>query len=83
MFYFPLGVFFLLHVGTSSVLSVSPLPLTPLPSFLWLSMVAFAGCLEVLLIRMCRAFNANTNTMFFDGKFASAQLFKALGKRLR
>ncbi|KAK6311034.1 nuclear receptor ROR-beta isoform X1 [Coregonus clupeaformis] len=38
-----------------------------------------AGCLEVLLIRMCRAFNANTNTMFFDGKFASAQLFKALG----
>ncbi|CDQ57502.1 unnamed protein product [Oncorhynchus mykiss] len=38
-----------------------------------------AGCLEVLLIRMCRAFNATTNTMFFNGKFASAQLFKALG----
>uniref|UniRef100_A0AAY4D392 Uncharacterized protein n=1 Tax=Denticeps clupeoides TaxID=299321 RepID=A0AAY4D392_9TELE len=38
-----------------------------------------AGCLEVLLIRMCRAYNPSNNTMFFDGKFASPQLFKALG----
>uniref|UniRef100_A0A668ABY1 RAR-related orphan receptor C b n=1 Tax=Myripristis murdjan TaxID=586833 RepID=A0A668ABY1_9TELE len=38
-----------------------------------------AGCLEVLLIRMCRAFNASNSTIFFDGKFASAQFFKALG----
>ncbi|KAM6948338.1 nuclear receptor ROR-beta-like [Aplochiton taeniatus] len=38
-----------------------------------------AGCLEVLLIRMCRAFSLNNNAIFFDGKFASAQLFKALG----
>nr|XP_057921943.1 RAR-related orphan receptor C b [Doryrhamphus excisus] len=38
-----------------------------------------AGCLEVLLIRMCRAFNVNNSTIFFSGKFASAQLFKALG----
>ncbi|XP_066512931.1 nuclear receptor ROR-beta-like isoform X2 [Hoplias malabaricus] len=38
-----------------------------------------AGCLEVLLIRMCRAYNPTNNTMFFDGKFASPQLFKALG----
>ncbi|XP_051555064.1 nuclear receptor ROR-beta-like isoform X2 [Myxocyprinus asiaticus] len=38
-----------------------------------------AGCLEVLLIRMCRAYNSSNNTMFFDGKFASPQLFKALG----
>ncbi|XP_007571233.1 nuclear receptor ROR-beta-like [Poecilia formosa] len=38
-----------------------------------------AGCLEVLLIRMCRAFNSNNNTIFFNGKFASAQFFKALG----
>ncbi|KAJ8378702.1 hypothetical protein AAFF_G00237510 [Aldrovandia affinis] len=38
-----------------------------------------AGCLEVLLIRMCRAYNPVNNTMLFDGKFASAQLFKALG----
>uniref|UniRef100_A0A8C2G5Y1 RAR-related orphan receptor C b n=1 Tax=Cyprinus carpio TaxID=7962 RepID=A0A8C2G5Y1_CYPCA len=38
-----------------------------------------AGCLEILLIRMCRAYNSSNNTMFFDGKFASPQLFKALG----
>ncbi|XP_034039622.1 nuclear receptor ROR-beta-like [Thalassophryne amazonica] len=38
-----------------------------------------AGCLEVLLIRMCRAFNVNNSTIFFNGKFASAPLFKALG----
>ncbi|KAG7456862.1 hypothetical protein MATL_G00240490 [Megalops atlanticus] len=38
-----------------------------------------AGCLEVLLIRMCRAYNPINNTMLFDGRFASAQLFKALG----
>ncbi|XP_072524680.1 RAR-related orphan receptor C b [Salminus brasiliensis] len=38
-----------------------------------------AGCLEVLLIRMCRAYNSANNTMFFDGKFANPQLFKALG----
>ncbi|XP_017277743.1 RAR-related orphan receptor C b isoform X2 [Kryptolebias marmoratus] len=38
-----------------------------------------AGCLEVLLIRMCRAFNSNNSTIFFNGKFASAPLFKALG----
>ncbi|KAI7809802.1 RORgamma2, partial [Triplophysa rosa] len=38
-----------------------------------------AGCLEVLLIRMCRAYNSSNNTMYFDRKFASPQLFKALG----
>ncbi|MBN3298679.1 RORB protein, partial [Amia calva] len=38
-----------------------------------------AGCLEVLLIRLCRSFNPLNNTLLFDGKFASAQLFKALG----
>uniref|UniRef100_A0A665X046 RAR-related orphan receptor C b n=1 Tax=Echeneis naucrates TaxID=173247 RepID=A0A665X046_ECHNA len=38
-----------------------------------------AGCLEVLLIRMCRAFNVNNSTIFFNGKFASAPFFKALG----
>ncbi|KAG7266563.1 hypothetical protein CRUP_011148 [Coryphaenoides rupestris] len=38
-----------------------------------------AGCLEVLLIRMCRAFNASNGSIFFDGKFASASFFKALG----
>uniref|UniRef100_A0A3Q2YH36 RAR-related orphan receptor C b n=1 Tax=Hippocampus comes TaxID=109280 RepID=A0A3Q2YH36_HIPCM len=38
-----------------------------------------AGCLEVLLIRMCRAFNVNNSSIFFNGKFASPQFFKALG----
>ncbi|XP_012687190.2 RAR-related orphan receptor C b isoform X2 [Clupea harengus] len=38
-----------------------------------------AGCLEVLMIRVCHAYNSSNNTMFFDGKFASPQLFKALG----
>ncbi|KAL2090049.1 hypothetical protein ACEWY4_014737 [Coilia grayii] len=38
-----------------------------------------AGCLDVLLIRMCRAYNPVHNTLLFDGKFANAQLFKALG----
>ncbi|XP_044074226.1 nuclear receptor ROR-beta-like isoform X4 [Siniperca chuatsi] len=39
-----------------------------------------AGCLEVLLIRMCRAFNVNNSTIFFNGKFAPAQFFKALDR---
>ncbi|XP_029905176.1 RAR-related orphan receptor C a [Myripristis murdjan] len=38
-----------------------------------------AGCMDVLLIRMCRAYNPINNTLLFDGKFASPQLFKALG----
>ncbi|TMS20651.1 Nuclear receptor ROR-beta [Larimichthys crocea] len=38
-----------------------------------------AGCMDVLLIRMCRAYNPINNTFLFDGKFATAHLFKALG----
>ncbi|XP_054458171.1 RAR-related orphan receptor C a [Anoplopoma fimbria] len=38
-----------------------------------------AGCMDVLLIRMCRAYNPINNTMLFDGKFTAAHLFKALG----
>ncbi|KAL4634734.1 semaphorin-6B-like [Arapaima gigas] len=38
-----------------------------------------AGCLDVLLIRMCRAYNPLNNTLLFDGKYAAPQLFKALG----
>lgn len=41
---------------------------------------AHPGCLDVLLIRMCRAYNPINNTLLFDGKFASPQLFKALGE---
>lgn len=57
------------------------------PSFLLLSprlflcsWLPFLGCLEVLLIRMCRAFNSNNSTIFFNGKFAAAPFFKALGE---
>lgn len=39
-----------------------------------------AGCLEVLLIRMCRVFNVNNGTLFFNGKFAPPHFFKALGE---
>uniref|UniRef100_A0A8C6ZGN9 Nuclear receptor ROR-beta-like n=1 Tax=Nothoprocta perdicaria TaxID=30464 RepID=A0A8C6ZGN9_NOTPE len=38
-----------------------------------------AGCLEVLLIRMARAFNPLNNTVLFEGKHGGGQLFKALG----
>lgn len=36
--------------------------------------------MDVLLIRMCRAYNLINNTLLFDGKFATPQLFKALGE---
>uniref|UniRef100_A0A669QV73 RAR related orphan receptor B n=1 Tax=Phasianus colchicus TaxID=9054 RepID=A0A669QV73_PHACC len=38
-----------------------------------------AGCLEVLLLRMIRAFNPLNNTVLFEGKFGGVQMFKALG----
>uniref|UniRef100_A0A8C3N7I4 Uncharacterized protein n=1 Tax=Geospiza parvula TaxID=87175 RepID=A0A8C3N7I4_GEOPR len=38
-----------------------------------------AGCLEVLLIRMIRAFNPLNNTVLFEGKFGGMQMFKSLG----
>ncbi|XP_053559060.1 nuclear receptor ROR-beta isoform X2 [Bombina bombina] len=38
-----------------------------------------AGCLEVLLIRMTRAFNPLNNTVLFEGKFGGMQMFRALG----
>lgn len=57
----------------SSSLSISPC----LCFCLW---PTTAGCLEVLLIRMCRVFNVNNGTIFFNGKFAPAQFFKALGE---
>ncbi|CAM9897346.1 unnamed protein product [Lampetra planeri] len=37
-----------------------------------------AGCLEVVLIRMCRVFNPHNNTVLFDGKYGGIQLFKSL-----
>ncbi|XP_060641040.2 nuclear receptor ROR-beta-like [Anolis sagrei] len=38
-----------------------------------------AGCLEVLLIRMIRAFNPLNNTVLYAGKYGGIQMFKALG----
>ncbi|KAM3842316.1 nuclear receptor ROR-alpha A-like, partial [Diretmus argenteus] len=38
-----------------------------------------AGSLEVVLVRMCRAFDTQSNTVYFDGKYAGPDVFKALG----
>ncbi|XP_048383416.1 nuclear receptor ROR-beta isoform X2 [Stegostoma tigrinum] len=38
-----------------------------------------SGCLEVVLVRMCRAFNPLNNTVLFEGKYGGMQTFKALG----
>uniref|UniRef100_A0A452VHW2 RAR related orphan receptor A n=1 Tax=Ursus maritimus TaxID=29073 RepID=A0A452VHW2_URSMA len=38
-----------------------------------------AGSLEVVFIRMCRAFDSQNNTVYFDGKYASPDVFKSLG----
>ncbi|XP_068778327.1 nuclear receptor ROR-gamma isoform X6 [Struthio camelus] len=40
---------------------------------------ARAGAMEVVLVRMCRAFNSDNRTVFFEGKFAGPELFKSLG----
>ncbi|XP_063736292.1 nuclear receptor ROR-alpha B isoform X4 [Eleginops maclovinus] len=36
------------------------------------------GSMEVVLVRMCRYFNTENNTVFFDGKFAGVEVFKSL-----
>ncbi|XP_069759033.1 nuclear receptor ROR-alpha A isoform X2 [Narcine bancroftii] len=38
-----------------------------------------AGSLEVVFVRMCRAFDSQNNTVYFDGKFAGPDIFKSLG----
>ncbi|KTF84155.1 hypothetical protein cypCar_00031664, partial [Cyprinus carpio] len=38
-----------------------------------------SGCLEVVLVRMCRAFNPLNNTVLFEGKYGGMQIFKTLG----
>lgn len=42
--------------------------------------LALPGCLEVVLVRMCRAFNPLNNTVLFEGKYGGMQMFKALGE---
>nr|XP_046255921.1 nuclear receptor ROR-alpha A isoform X1 [Scatophagus argus] len=36
------------------------------------------GSMEVVLVRMSRFFNTENNTVFFDGKFAGAEVFRSL-----
>ncbi|XP_028257262.1 nuclear receptor ROR-alpha A-like isoform X2 [Parambassis ranga] len=38
-----------------------------------------AGSLEVVFVRMCRVFDSQNNAVYFDGKFAGPDVFKALG----
>ncbi|XP_036442118.1 nuclear receptor ROR-alpha B isoform X1 [Colossoma macropomum] len=38
-----------------------------------------AGSLEVVFVRMCRAYDFQNNTVYFDGKYASPEVFKSLG----
>ncbi|XP_078388736.1 nuclear receptor ROR-alpha A isoform X2 [Cetorhinus maximus] len=38
-----------------------------------------AGSLEVVFVRMCRAFDPQNNTVYFDGKYAGPDIFKSLG----
>ncbi|XP_075118135.1 nuclear receptor ROR-gamma-like [Leptodactylus fuscus] len=38
-----------------------------------------AGAMELLLIRMSRAFNCYNNTVFFEGKYAQLEIFQSLG----
>ncbi|XP_055475091.1 nuclear receptor ROR-gamma isoform X2 [Psammomys obesus] len=39
-----------------------------------------AGAMEVVLVRMCRAYNANNHTVFFEGKYGGVELFRALDR---
>ncbi len=44
-------------------------------------MFSLPGSLEVVFVRMCRMFDSQNNTVYFDGKFAGPDVFKALGER--
>lgn len=46
-----------------------------------ISSLCHSGSMEVVLVRMSRFFNTENNTVFFDGKFAGAEVFKSLGKK--
>ncbi|XP_037600813.1 nuclear receptor ROR-gamma isoform X3 [Cebus imitator] len=39
-----------------------------------------AGAMEVVLVRMCRAYNADNHTVFFEGKYGGVELFRALDR---
>lgn len=35
----------------------------------------------MVLVRMCRAYNASNHTVFFEGKYGGVELFRALGEK--
>ncbi|XP_027718060.1 nuclear receptor ROR-gamma-like isoform X4 [Vombatus ursinus] len=39
-----------------------------------------AGAMEVVLVRMCRAYNADNRTVFFEGKYGGVDVFRALDR---
>ncbi|XP_076880012.1 nuclear receptor ROR-alpha B [Brachyhypopomus gauderio] len=38
-----------------------------------------AGSLEVVFVRMCRAYDSKNNTVYFDGRYAGPEVFRSLG----
>ncbi|XP_049329647.1 nuclear receptor ROR-alpha B isoform X3 [Astyanax mexicanus] len=38
-----------------------------------------AGSLEVVFVRMCRAYDSQNNSVYFDGKYAGPEVFRSLG----
>lgn len=58
---------------------MGPIPVRPGATVAVLIPVAVAGAMEVVLVRMCRAFNPDNRTVFFEGKYAGAELFRSLG----
>ncbi|KAI6061069.1 Nuclear receptor ROR-gamma [Aix galericulata] len=55
-----------LHCG--ALARAPPVPPSPSP-----------GAMEVVLVRMCRAFNPDNRTVLFEGKYAGTELFRSLG----
>lgn len=74
-----LGAFLFLTFGPGVMETPRPSPPCPALPLSALSLPT-SGCLEVLLIRMIRAFNPLNNTVLFEGKFGGMQMFKSLGK---
>lgn len=74
-------LFFLQLWKYPSFLLSSPLPSFRSFFFFFCYPWSSSGCLEILLIRMMRAFNPLNNTVLFAGKYAGMPMFKSLGKK--
>lgn len=76
-----LGAFLFLTFGPGVMKNPLTFPTLPCPALPSSALsLPTSGCLEVLLIRMIRAFNPLNNTVLFEGKFGGMQMFKSLGK---